>query len=311
MKNQEPCLKCLKEISPSDTQHYGLHSPCFQVCFQEALNPFTSNSELPTFKSIMLKSQQNTNSDSILSSNFQGRYKKYSATLGDKHYILKVQEKEYPELPATEFLCNQIAEFLKIPVPNYYLLRFEDSGVNFLTFVVTNFMTNLNGANLKHIYHYLDKLPENFNCEAILEVIRNNSTHTKDIKIFMEMCLFDSLIGNHDRHGRNLGFIETSKGKTLAPIYDNPSYIGIEELFLESDLEPKGKIGTKHTNNPTMKDYLLEFKRLGFHENIVNFQKRIKLETIFRLIDISFVSFKRKNALKKLINKRYKELTNE
>jgi serine/threonine protein kinase HipA of HipAB toxin-antitoxin module len=43
------------------------------------------------------------------------------------------------------------------------------------------------------------------------------------------MCLFDALVGNHDRHGRNIALIETRKGHILSPFYDNPSYIGIED----------------------------------------------------------------------------------
>lgn len=311
MGKKKYCFKCLEEILSVEQQHYGLHaSPCFQVWFQEALDPFTN--EFPVFQSLVRKSQADSSASPILSSNFQGRYKKYSAVLGTKHYILKVEEEKYPELPATEYLCNQIADFLKIPVPLYRLIRFEDAENNFVSFVTSNFMSDLPGTNLKHIYHYLNKPFENFNCQIILEVIKSNSIRKKDVKIFIEMCLFDALIGNHDRHGRNLGFIETSKGKFLSPIYDNPSYVGIEEeLFLKSDLEPKGKISTQHTNDPTMKDYVIEFKRLGFQNIISNFKKNVKLEKIFYLIDNSFISVNRKLALKNLIKKRYKELKDE
>lgn len=313
MKGKRHCYRCLKEILPTEQSHYGLHRSCFQVWFQEALDPYPFANELPVFQSLVVRSQTNssTSTSSVLSSNFQGSYKKYSATLGVKHYILKVEEKKYPELPATEYLCNQIAEFLKIPVPPYYLVQFEDEENNFISFVTENFMASLPGTNLKHIYHYLDKLPANFNCQTILEVIKDNSTRKKDVKVFIEMCLFDAFIGNHDRHGRNLGFVETSKGKFLAPVYDNPSYIGIEELFLKSDLEPKGKIATQRTGEPTMKDYVIEFKRLNFQNVISNFRKRVKLEKIFPLIENAFISTDRKIALKNLVQKRYKELMDE
>lgn len=306
------CYKCLQEILPSDEKHYGLHArPCFQMWFQDAFDPFTNDVTLPVFKSLMLKSQPESLSNTVLSSNFQGRYKKYSAELGTKHYILKVQENDYPELPATEYLCNQIAELLKIPIPKHYLISFGDNDNSFISFVVENFMASLNGANLKHIYHYLNKLPDDFNCQAILKVINANSIRKKDINVFIEMCLFDALIGNHDRHGKNFGFIEKHEGKLLAPIYDNPSYVGIEELFLTSDLEPKGKIATTEVENPSMKDYVIEFKKLGFQKIITGFQKRINLKEIFFLINNAFISENRKNALKKLISKRHAELLHE
>lgn len=314
MKIGNRCYRCLKELKASEGKsHYGLHLSCFQVWFQGALPLFESNAILPSFRSLMLQPQEDDIYQNIvLSSNFLGRYKKYSAVLGKKQYILKVQEKDYPELPATEYLCNQIAELLKIPVPNYYLVRFDQEENNLIAFVVTNFMQDLQGANLKHIYHYLQKLPEDFNCQTILKVIQSNSSKIRDKKTFIEMCLFDALIGNHDRHGRNFGFIETSKGKVLAPVYDNPSYIGIEEeTFLKADLEPAGKIATKNTHNPTMKDYILEFRRLGFEKEIVNFRKRVNLEKIYSLVECAFISQNRKDALKQLINKRYRELINE
>jgi len=310
MKKNRYCFRCLQEIQVLDEAHYGLHRSCFEVWFQNALEPFSNNLELPVFSSLMLKSTDNVSlSASMLTSNFQGRYKKYSAILGTKHYILKVQEDDYPELPATEYLCNQIAELFGIPVPNYYFVQFGINEKNISSFVVENFMTALAGANLKHIYHYFGDLEDGLNCETIIKIIRNNSTEKNDIKTFIETCFFDSLIGNNDRHGRNLGFIETSKGKVLAPIYDNPSYVGIEELFLEYDLEPNGKIATKKINNPSMKDYVNEFKRLGYQKNILDFQKKVNLEKVFSLIQNSFISLKRKDALKKLVVKRFKELT--
>ena len=58
-----------------------------------------------------------------------------------------------------------------------------------------------------------------------------------------------------------------------------------------------------------MKDYVNEFKRLGYQKNILDFQKKVNLEKVFSLIQNSFISLKRKDALKKLVVKRFKELT--
>jgi len=69
-----------------------------------------------------------------------------------------------------------------------------------------------------------------------------------DVSIFIKTLLFDALIGNNDRHGRNLGFIVTSKGSTLSPIYDNVSYLSLESGgMLQAQHNPTGRINTKIT----------------------------------------------------------------
>ena len=60
-----------------------------------------------------------TNESKHRTSFFHGKFRKYSATLGGQNYILKVQEKDYEELPVTEFLCNQIAKQLGFKVPKF------------------------------------------------------------------------------------------------------------------------------------------------------------------------------------------------
>jgi hypothetical protein len=40
---------------------------------------------------------------------------------------MKVQQQDYPELPAVEFLCNQIAASLGLSIPEYHLNNFHGS----------------------------------------------------------------------------------------------------------------------------------------------------------------------------------------
>ena len=133
-----------------------------------------------------------------------------------------------------------------------------------------------------------------------------------DVKEIVYMCLFDALVGNHDRHGRNIGLIQAKPSQyELSPIYDNPSYIGIEvEYLLRSDLNPKGKLYTQNTTEPSLKDYLEEFSRLGHKEICEDFVAKVrsKWEAIMKLIEEPELSDKRKEAFKKLLLKREKEL---
>lgn len=298
------CYKCLTEIKTEEPKQCGLHLNCFREWF--------SLSDPQSFKDVQAKSTSSRPAKSASDgftknkSHFHGRYKKYVATLGGISYVLKVKDEPFPELPGTEYLCNQIAEYLKIEVPPFYFILFEET---IETFVSRNFMQDYVG-NLNHIHIFFDK-DEDFNCENIVKIIAEKTGRLSEIERFIEACLFDALVGNHDRHGANIGFVQTKKGLQLAPFYDNPSYLGIEtEELLGAHHEPRGMIATSATDKPTMKDYAGEFIRLGYKEIILKFRGKINLEEIWKLIDSAFISIKRKNAIKRLIERRFGELQN-
>lgn len=236
---------------------------------------------------------------------FHGAFRKYSSRLGSCYYILKVIQKDHPELPATEFLSNQIYESLSIHVPEYYLIKYPDSHYCFVT---RNFMNKLHNSSLIHIYHYLDSRDE-YNCEKIVSIIGEKTGRRAEQEKFVYLTLADSLIGNHDRHGRNLGFIQSEKGMQLAPFYDNPSYVGLDDdLMLGAELQPRGAIFTKETDEPTLKDYVQEWNRLGYTKVVQLFRKNLSLDRLQDLVEESFIGEKRKKALIRLIRKREEEL---
>ncbi len=297
---QLKCFKCHHLLNKAEHWH-GLHHICFKKWFnttsaekfQNIISRNTSNEILPN---------RITNS-----SFFHGKFRKYSATLGQKKYILKIEEKDYPELPATEFLCNQIFKNLKINIPPFYLILFENEHKCFVT---ENFMANLTSSSLVHIHHFFKK-KMNYDCNNILKIIENKTGRISAKKDFIYLTLADSLIGNNDRHGRNLSFIQTNKGFFLSPFYDNPSYLGTEiQSLLGADHHPAGAIHTKTETEPSMKDYIHEWERLGYSDVINRFRKNVSLQKITKLINNSFLTSKRKNAILKLINKRIEELWN-
>jgi len=95
----------------------------------------------------------------------------------------------------------------------------------------------------------------------------------------------------------------------LAPFYDNPSALGVEDIsFLGTDLQPRGSIYTNDSNEPTMKDYVHEWNRLGYANVVDHFRNTLSLPGITNLIEVSYLSEKRKKALLRLIAKRSEEL---
>jgi hypothetical protein len=294
------CYLCKKPVS-NEEMISGLHQKCFCEWFEV--------SEPEDFRDVVARSSEGPGEERdwarINTSFFHGKFRKYSARIGNKGYILKVLQKEFPELPMTEFLCNQIARILGLIVPDFYMILFQNK---LESFVSRNFMDSLPGCDLVHIYRYLNK-PNDYDCEHLLKIIEKEVARYDAVVRFIELCLFDSLIGNNDRHGRNLGLIRHSNGSTLAPFYDNPCYLAMEiPELLGAYHEPRGAIATFATQEPVMKDYVKEWYRLGFKNEVIHFAKRIDINAIEILVTSSLLSGGRKEAIMRLIQRRYKEI---
>ncbi|OGT26540.1 MAG: hypothetical protein A3I77_06785 [Gammaproteobacteria bacterium RIFCSPLOWO2_02_FULL_42_14] len=293
------CLKCLTEIKDKTTARYGLHKECFRAWFDAPEDAkFISLQRMPS----AFMSDETSNAIEN-SSFFQGKFKKYSAQLNDHTYIFKMRQAQAPELPEVEYVCNQIAKSLNIPIAEFYFIRFNNDAV----FATKNFITHANPTSLQHIKHFRSN--DQHTCEGLIKTILKTTHQPCDINTFIKTILFDSLIGNHDRHGRNLAFISTQQRTMLSPIYDNVSYLSLEKgNMLKADFNPTGKITTHKSSAPNMFDYVIELKKLEYLQEIQQFYHQIKLPVIFKLIDDSFCSALMKTALKKLIQKRFEEL---
>jgi len=295
------CLKCLQEIVDPRSSHYGLHPKCFTEWFVAP-----SSAEFISLQRRSSTSDQESNLTPQNTSFFHGKFKKYSADLNGDSYILKMRQDEAPELPEVEYLCNQIGKLLDIPVAEFYFINFN----NDLTFVTKNFIKKGTPTDLQHIYHH--RPDDKHTCEGILNAVAEKTGRPHDVYILIKTILFDALIGNHDRHGRNLALILTAKNTSLSPIYDNVSYLSLESgNMLKADFNPTGKISTSETFEPSMRDYVKELKRLGYQEDINEFYHSIKPPLLYKLIDESFCSDLMKHAIKVLIDKRYEELKDE
>lgn len=302
--NRTHCLRCNQPIEKGPS-HYGQHIQCFKEIF--------SVSEILEFHSLARKESGSSHEQKKLpphlTSYFAGNYKKYEGQLGGSSYILKFSKMEYPELAPVEYVCNKIAYYCGIPVPiPFTLIKMSD---NELAFVSKNFMhTMKTHATLVHFYRYLPDGTENYNVERIASTIYQETHSSKDVTTFFKVLLFDALIGNHDRHGSNLALVETAKGKSLAPIYDNPSYLGLESgTMLKAHFSPRGKIWTKNSKEPTMIEYLEEINRLGVYETAKKFYKTLPMKRIEQMVTEAVCLLEpMKKALLKLINERYSEL---
>lgn len=296
------CYLCRQAIE-EEKMISGLHHDCFCKWFK-VLEP-------DDFQDVVARSSEDPEREEkwapVNTSFFHGKFRKYSACIEGRNYILKVVQKEVPELPPTEYLCNQLARALGLEVPEHYMILFQNK---LESFVSRNFMDNRPGSDLVHIYRYLDQ-PQHYDCEHLLKIIEKEVGRYEAVVRFIELCLFDSLIGNHDRHGRNLGLIQEASGTSLAPFYDNPCYLALEvPELLGAYHEPRGAIATHESKEPVMKDYVKEWFRLGFKNEVINFAKRIDPQELESQVILSFLSSARKNAILRLIQRRYQEIIN-
>lgn len=300
------CFKCLLPLGEGSFGHYGTHSECFTAWFKTSSDAVFTALE----RKASVSYEESIDMGSHNNSFFHGKFKKYSAVLAGQSFILKMrQEQEAPELPEVEYVCNQIGHELGIPVPKHYIINFEGDAV----FLTKNFIHNKIPMDLQHICNFRESAQHN--CQDLISIVKTHTKRLYDVEILVKTILFDALIGNHDRHGRNLAFLVTSNKKSLAPIYDNGSYLSLESgNMLKADFNPTGKIATKASQEPTMKDYVIELRRLGFENMISRFfgtLKSKKMKKIHKLIDNSFCTVSMREALRKLIDKRYRELQNE
>jgi hypothetical protein len=144
------CLKCLQPLG-AGPQRYGLHQDCFS-------NWFSVKNEA-TFTSLARKLSASFQ-DNITPENdsfFHGKFKKYSAILDGRSFILKMRQMEAPEIPEVEYLCNQIGHELGIPVAKFYMIDFEGDKV----FVTENFIHHTIPMDLQHIYHFREGTQHN------------------------------------------------------------------------------------------------------------------------------------------------------
>lgn len=82
----------------------------------------------------------------------------------------------------------------------------------------------------------------------------------------------------------------------------------INALWNGLSLIPIGKIETSLAENPTIKDYVKEFDRLGYGEWVRQFRQSINYEKIAQIVMGSLLSEKRQKALLVLIKRRFEEL---
>lgn len=131
----------------------------------------------------------------------------------------------------------------------------------------------------------------------------------EDKRRFVRLCLFDSLIGNQDRHPQNLAFLTTESGTRLSPFYDNSSWVFVDpDLYAKQNMLFEGRVRCEGSKNPVISDYVQEFIDTGHKSTVIDFVMKIKNTDFKSIIERSGLTGNAAIALLRLIEKNKESL---
>lgn len=135
-----------------------------------------------------------------------------------------------------ELIAEEIAIDFGIPCAHYDLVTYDGFyGVVSRSFLLPN-STFLTIDNiLRDTFSDTENLSAYVNLEDIEMALRRRYQDSSLVSQLMEECinifLFDVLIGNLDRHGENMGILESKQGISFSEVFDNENMLNSVCLY--------------------------------------------------------------------------------
>ncbi len=224
-------------------------------------------------------------------------------------YIFKPPSDRFPEMPANEHVTMRMAEAFGIRVVPSSLIRLASGELSYITKRIdrTESGGKIHMIDMFQITEAFDKYKSSM--EKVGKALNSYSDNTLLDKIFyFELVLFCFLTGNNDMHLKNFSMIESPSGWVLAPAYDllnvtivNPE--DEEELALTL-MGKKKKLKREHFEQLAIGLGLTEKQMERAFERIA--KNKIKATD---WIERSFLSDPMQDAYKRVVEKRYEQLT--
>ncbi len=140
-------------------------------------------------------------------------------------HILKTSIKDLHGTVENETFCMMLAKRMGLTVPNVKKIKVNEIPL----YIIDRYDRKIENGQITRL------IQEDF-CQALnvnaqlkytpaldvcFSLIRNESAvQVKDTKRFLQLIIFNGLIGNSDAHAKNVSFIHGENGTTLAPFYD-------------------------------------------------------------------------------------------
>ena len=235
----------------------------------------------------------------VLQNENKGRLTVVGALGGN--YILKPQNKTFPEMPENEHLTMKMAEIFGISIVPSSLIRLKSGELSYITKRIDRKENGekIHMQDMFQITEAFDKYRSSL--EKIAKAISEYSSNTLlDILRFYEVILFSYITGNNDMHLKNFSLIRNNENWEFSPAYDLLNV----HLHLPEDKEETALILAGKKSRLNKKDFIQLGLKFNLSEKqISNSFKRLKKgeKKMLALIEKSFLTPKNQEEYKVMI----------
>jgi serine/threonine-protein kinase HipA len=238
----------------------------------------------------------------VLQNGKKGRLTVLGALGGN--YILKPQNKIFPEMPENEHLTMKMAEIFGISTVPSSLIRLKSGELSYITKRIDR-KENGEKIHMQDMYQITEAFDKyRSSLEKIGKAISEYSVNTLlDLLRFYEVILFSYITGNNDMHLKNFSLIRNNENWEFSPAYDLLNV----NLHLPEDKEETALTLAGKKSRLTKKDFIqLGLKFNLTEKQISNTFKRLINEEkkMLNIINKSFLSVENQEKYKVMISKR-------
>lgn len=304
------CLFCYKELDSEDDFHSACSLKFFGTNIAPKLNyTIDEMEELAqdiVESSIAVPGVQPKLSLSFIKEVLQNGSKGRLTVLGalGGNYILKPQNKTFPEMPENEHLTMKMAEIFGISTVPSSLIRLKSGELSYITKRIDRkeYGEKVHMQDMFQITEAFDKYRSSL--EKVGKAITEYSSNTLlDLLRFYEVIIFSYITGNNDMHLKNFSLIRNNENWEFSPAYDLLNvYLHLPEDKEETALTLAGK-----KSRLTKMDFI----QLGLKFNLTekqisnSFKRLTKAEKkMLALIEKSFLSNENQEKYKEMISSR-------